>query len=186
MSKERKVPEWLKKSREGWSNTGSKRPLFAEIPKAGQRSVWDFPRPPVIEKVTNPVLVRYQSHVLAESEKALSVLETASPPTYYIPNSDIDTSLLVKMEGKTSMCEWKGSATYWALKDNPGKPVAWSYPNPFPEFEALKEHLAFYPQNLECFVDGEQVKAQDSAFYAGWITPDLTGPFKGEKGTEHW
>ncbi|MAW94164.1 MULTISPECIES: DUF427 domain-containing protein [unclassified Leeuwenhoekiella] len=186
MRKERKVPEWLKKSRESWSNTGEKRPPFATVPKDGQRSVWDFPRPPAIEKVNKPVLVKYDDHILAESKNALMVLETASPPTYYIPNSDIDTGFLVKMEGRTSMCEWKGSASYWALKINPSQPIAWLYPNPFTEFEALKDHIAFYPQNLECFVDGERVEAQPGAFYAGWITPDLTGPFKGEKGTEHW
>lgn len=84
------------------------------------------------------------------------------------------------------MCEWKGSAVYWALKTNIDLPVAWSYPKPFPEFEELKNYLAFYPQRLDCFVDGEQVRPQPGGFYAGWITPDLVGPFKGEKGTEHW
>jgi len=177
---------WLQKARESWENTGNKRPLFAVEPKKGQRSVWDFPRPPIIEKVSKPILVNYQAKRIADSQNALAVLETASPPTYYIPKSDIDITTLTRIPGKTSLCEWKGNAIYWTLKTMIDQPVAWSYPNPFPEFSVLKDHIAFYPHNLECCIDGKQVEAQASKFYAGWITPDLVGPFKGGIGTEHW
>ncbi|WP_437372832.1 DUF427 domain-containing protein [Maribacter litoralis] len=187
MNKKRKIEmNWLQKARESWSNTGNRRPVFAIEPKKGQRSVWDFPRPPIIEKVRKSVLVNYQGERIADSSDTLAVLETASPPTYYIPKLDIDMSLLVQIPGKTSMCEWKGNAIYLALKTMTERSVAWSYLNPFPEFKELKNHVAFYPQHLECYIDGERVKAQNSDFYAGWITEDLTGPFKGEKGTEHW
>lgn len=177
---------WLQKARDGWEHRGAKRPPFAIEPKEGQRSVWDFPRPPIIEKVGQRVVVNDQGNPIADSDKALRVLETASPPTYYIPQVDVDMSTLVQIPNKTSLCEWKGSAVYFSLKSNSNQPVAWSYPNPFPEFSALKEYIAFYPQHLECYVGGERAKAQASSFYAGWITPDITGPFKGEPGTGHW
>ena len=176
----------MQKARESWGHTGNKRPPFALEPGKGQRSAWDFPRPPIIEKVRKSVLVNYQGEAIADSSNALAVLETASPPTYYIPELDIDMSVLVQIRGKASLCEWKGSAVYFALKTMTERPVAWSYLNPFPEFQDLQNHVAFYPQHLECYIDGERVKAQFSDFYAGWITKDLTGPFKGEKGTEHW
>lgn len=182
----KKPINWLQKARESWDNTGSKRPPFAIEPKEGQRSVWDFPRPPIIEKVSKSIVVTYQGKRILETQDALTVLETASPPTYYVPECDIEMGLLAKIPGKTSMCEWKGNAVYWTLKNIINRPIAWSYPNPFPEFEDLKEHIAFYPQHLECYVDGKQVEAQAGEFYAGWITPDLTGPFKGEIGTGHW
>ena len=177
---------WLQKAREGWKNRGNKRPTFAIEPKTGQRSVWDFPRPPIIEKISKQVLVKHQAKVIADSYNTRTVLETASPPTYYIPETDIDISTLIEIPNKTSMCEWKGRAIYYALKSKIDTAIAWSYPNPFPEFIELKDYIAFYPQNLECYVDGEQVKAQAGEFYAGWITPELTGPFKGDKGTGHW
>ncbi|MBT8184075.1 MAG: DUF427 domain-containing protein [Eudoraea sp.] len=177
---------WLHKAREGWTYIGDERPPFAVEPKKGQRSVWDFPRPPIIEKVSKKLTVGYQGKAIPDSRNALAVLETASPPTYYIPSQDINMGMLVGIPGKTSMCEWKGSATYWALKAISDKPVAWSYPNPFVEFEELKFHLAFYPQNLDCYIEGIQVRPQPGRFYAGWITPDLVGPFKGKPGTEHW
>ncbi|GAA0716124.1 DUF427 domain-containing protein [Aquimarina litoralis] len=177
---------WLDNARNHWKNRGDKKPPFAIEPKKGQRSVWDFPRPPIIEKVNKPVLVKDHDHIIADSKNALAVLETASPPTYYIPKSDVNISTLILMQTKTSFCEWKGKAIYYALRTNPYQPIAWSYLKPFPEFEALKGYIAFYPQYLQCYVDGDLVKAQNSKFYAGWITPDLVGPFKGEPGTEGW
>ena len=181
-----KKTNWLQKARGSWNYNGDKRPEFAKIPNVGQRSVWDFPRPPVIEKVLKQVSVSNRGKLIADSQNALAVLETASPPTYYIPIEDIDMDMLSKVPGKTSLCEWKGSAVYWALQGMTDIPVAWSYPNPFIEFAGLKHHLAFYPQYLDCKVDGTKVIPQPGRFYAGWITPDLVGPFKGEVGTEHW
>lgn len=134
---------WLQKARESWENKGDKRPPFAVVPKKGQRSVWDFPRPSIIERVRKPILVKYQERIIADSKNFLAVLETASPPTYYIPNEDVDISALVQIEGKTSMCEWKGYALYWERKDNDTLLLAWSYPKLFPEFEQLKNYLAF-------------------------------------------
>ena len=52
--------------------------------------------------------------------------------------------------------------------------------------EALADHIAFYPSTLACFVDGARVLPQPGRFYGGWITPDVTGPFKGEPGSEGW
>jgi hypothetical protein len=37
------------------------------------------------------------------------------------------------------------------------------------------------PQPMDaCYVDGEKVTPQAGNFYAGWITSDIVGPFKGE------
>ena len=44
------IPNWLQKARTHWQFKGEQRPDFAETPNVGQRSVWDFPRPPVLEK----------------------------------------------------------------------------------------------------------------------------------------
>ncbi len=35
-------------------------------------------------------------------------------------------------------------------------------------------------------MEGEIVRPQPGGFYGGWITPELTGPFKGESGSEGW
>ncbi|MEZ5142439.1 MAG: DUF427 domain-containing protein [Acidimicrobiales bacterium] len=65
--------------------------------------------------------------------------------------------------------------------------AAWSYPDPTPRFEAIRDHLAFYPQRVDgAWVGSERVSANDGDFYGGWITSRIVGPFKGGAGTAWW
>ncbi len=65
--------------------------------------------------------------------------------------------------------------------------AAWAYPEPSPGFEAVRDHVAFYPGRMDaCTVDGELVVAQPGGFYGGWITGDVVGPFKGGPSTMGW
>ena len=53
--------------------------------------------------------------------------------------------------------------------------------------ESVQDHVPFYPGGMDqCPVDGERVSAQPGALYGGWITSEVTGPFKGEPGTQGW
>lgn len=185
-SSKKNIPDWLLKARNKWQFKGQNRPPFAKEPESGQVSVWDFPRPPALENVQQEISVYSDEECLAKTKYAYAVLETAHPPSYYIPSSDVDRTQLVQIPNKKSLCEWKGSATYWALKTAPSKAIAWSYANPFSEFEAIADHFAFYPQYVDCFVANEKARAQPGQFYAGWITGHLAGPFKGEPGTGFW
>lgn len=62
----------------------------------------------------------------------------------------------------------------------------WWYPEPTPAFGPLRDHLGFYAQKFDCFVDDEAVTASHGSFYGGWITSDVVGPFKGGPGTSFW
>jgi uncharacterized protein (DUF427 family) len=169
-----------------WQYRGQKRPDFAAIPEPGQESVWDYPRPPALAPDSRLVEVYYGDQMIASSSTIFRVLETASPPTFYIPPADVYLELLSFAAGR-SICEWKGTAQYWALSSNPDYGVvAWSYPDPAPSFSRIRDCLAFYPAAVKCFVAGERVRAQPGRFYGGWITDEIVGPFKGEPGTEHW
>lgn len=169
-----------------WEYNGEKRPDFAIIPGHGQESVWDYPRPPRFEPDKRQVEVKFGDQIVASSCHAFRILETASPPTFYIPPLDVNWEMLRPFTG-SSMCEWKGRAEYWQL---PAKPelgaVAWSYPIPTTEYAEIQEYISFYPGKLACFLDGERVLAQPGNFYGGWITKEIVGPFKGEPGSENW
>lgn len=116
----------------------------------------------------------------------MRVLETASPPTCYLPPESVDWEQLVQSPGH-SYCEWKGEATYWALADaTGGEVVGWSYERPSEDFAAIAGYLSFYPARIACFLDGERVRPQPGGFYGGWVTDSVAGPFKGEPGTGHW
>ena len=169
-----------------WRFRGHKRPAFAEEPGPGQESVWDYPRPPSLRPDSRRVEVRTGEVLLARSAGAVRVCETASPPTFYLPPGDVATDRLAPANDR-SFCEWKGVAMYWTLADGSApRPVAWSYPEPTATFRSLAGHLCFYPGRVDCFVDGERVRAQQGEFYGGWITPEITGPFKGDPGTGGW
>ena len=182
------LPSWARRGRRGWRNTGSGRPAFAHEPGPGQESVWDFPRPPRVDRDPRHVVVRAGTRVIADTRAALRLCETASPPTFYLPPADVDGDALL-FTGPGSRCEWKGSAHDFDVLDGEGRRIAgaaWSYPEPFSDYAALAGHLAFYASKLECFVDGERVLPQAGGFYGGWITSELVGPFKGEPGTSGW
>ncbi len=168
-----------------WNYTGQQRPDFADPPVAGQESVWDYPRPPALRDCDQLVEVKAGGKLIASTRNARKVCETASPPTYYIPPVDIDLEQLVATAG-SSYCEWKGAASYWALRDDPGAAIGWSYPNPTPAFAEVKDWLCFYPGRIACFVDGERVRPQEGGFYGGWVTDNIVGPWKGAPGSGGW
>lgn len=134
------------------------------------------------------VHVAYKSITLADTNHTYRICETAGPPVYYIPFESIISEHLVQSESDVTLCEWKGFAIYWNLRHNDHiiENVAWSYPKPFPGYEAVADALAFYPGKVECFVDGERVQPQPGHYYGGWVTSNITGPFKGEPGSEGW
>ena len=179
-----RVPEW---ARSAWRYRGQERPPFAAVPGPGQESVWDYPRPPEVVPDVREVIVRVGAHEIARSRRSVRLLETASPPTFYLPPDDVLTAFL-EMDTRTSRCEWKGEAHYWSVM-LPGHRVnaaAWSYANPLPGYERIRGYFAFYPAALDCSVDAVSVVAQPGLFYGGWVTPEVVGPFKGEPGSEGW
>jgi uncharacterized protein (DUF427 family) len=169
-----------------WQYRGEKRPDFAAVPGIGQESVWDYPRPPELVPDGRLVEVYDGDQLIASSSRTYRVLETASPPSFYLPPQGVDLNLLSFAPG-SSVCEWKGVAEYWTLSsDSKMGVVGWSYPEPKPAFEQIRGYIAFYPAVMVCYVSGERVRPQPGQFYGGWITGEIVGPFKGEPGTEYW
>jgi uncharacterized protein (DUF427 family) len=97
-------PPWLKAAREHWNWRGQARPSFAADPGPGQTSVWDFPRPPRLAAEPREVRIDWGGVLVARSTRAVRVLETAHPPTYYIPWDDVERHLLYPEPGG-SFCE---------------------------------------------------------------------------------
>ena len=159
-------------------------------PRSGQESVWDYPRPPRLERTSRHLRIVFGGVEIARTTDGYRVLETSHPPVYYLPQRDIKMEFFRAQEAKGSHCEWKGAARYWDLLLPSGKTsenVAWSYPNPVLRFEPIKGYLAFYAGRVDaCYVDGERVTPQPGDFYGGWITSDVVGPFKGEPGSWGW
>jgi uncharacterized protein (DUF427 family) len=170
-----------------WSHRGRERPSFAIEPGPGQESVWDYPRPPAVVPDERRVRVLADGVTLADTRQSVRILETASPPTFYLPPEDVRTDLL-QPTGRTTFCEWKGRARYFSI-ELPGRLIenaAWTYPEAFAEFRPISGFIAFYPSLVECWVEDERVRGQPGPYYGGWVTSEIVGPFKGEAGTQGW
>ena len=167
---------------------GSSPPPPRVEPGPGQESVWDYPRPPRVEPSRRRVRVEFAGTLVAESDRALRVLETAGAPVYYVPPEDIRTDLFEPSHHET-FCEWKGTATYHHLRSEEklSRNAAWTYRSPLPGYEQLTGYVAFYPGRVDAaYLGDERVRPQPGRYYGGWITDDIVGPFKGEAGTEGW
>ena len=139
-------------------------------------SVWDYPRPPRLERTGARVTVRHAGHAIVDSDRCWRVLETSHPPVYYVPRGDIAEGVLEPGTGRSN-CEFKGVADYWDLVAGKTR-VGWSYEHPSPAYAEIAGAVAFYPSRVdECRVAGELVRPQEGDFYGGWITADITGPF---------
>lgn len=144
-------------------------------------SVWDYPRPPRVEPTPHRLQVEFDGRLVADTERGVRVLETSHPPVYYVPRLDVDERMLRPNPLRT-VCEFKGTATYWDLVSRGRMSVAaaWSYPEPHPGYEELRDRFAFYADRVDaCRVAGEEVAPQAGGFYGGWVTRDISGPFKG-------
>ncbi len=129
-------------------------------------SVWDYPRPPRLERCEDRLRVIFGGVTIADTIAGFRVLETSHPPVYYLPPDDIAGQYLVPAPG-ISWCEFKGTAKYWSL-DVDGRradKAAWSYPEPSSAYAAIAGHLAFYASRVEsCWVGDEIVQPQQGDF----------------------
>lgn len=157
-------------------------------PSPDQESVWDYPRPPRLEAINQHIEIIFNGELIANTHQAKRILETSHPPNYYLSLDDIKTEYL-KPGVQSTYCEWKGQASYYTLQvgDLKAENAAWYYPNISPAYKDLKNYVGFYPGPMDaCYVDGEKVQPQPGKFYAGWITRNIAGPFKGGPGSWGW
>ncbi|KAJ4305804.1 hypothetical protein N0V90_001336 [Kalmusia sp. IMI 367209] len=68
----------------------------------------------------------------------------------YFPPSSINKSAFSPTATKTH-CPYKGDASYYTVTTNKTeiKDAAWYYPNPKPEYEKIKDYVAFYKGKAE-------------------------------------
>ena len=153
-----------------------------------QEIVAEYPRPPRLAPAHRRVRIVFAGQPIRETGAAWRVLETHHPPGFYMPISAFTAGVLTQTP-RTSFCEWKGTAHYYSIRagGRVATDAAWGYPDPSPAFLPIRDHVAVYAGAMDaCFVGNERVTPQAGAFYGGWITSELVGPFKGGPGTLFW
>jgi uncharacterized protein (DUF427 family) len=96
------------------------------------------------------VRVVVAGETVARSRRALFLFETGLPARYYIPQVDVRMDLLAP-SSTTSICPYKGRASYWSLRvgERAVADAAWAYLAPLPECPRIAGHLAFYPEKVD-------------------------------------
>ena len=115
------------------------------MPKPGQESVWDYPRPPIVEPCQAEIRVIVDQIEIAAADRSFRVLETSHPPVYYLPPESVRMDLM-KVSQHGTFCEWKGHAHYFSLvlAERTIRNVAWAYKSPTDRFSEIAGYLAFY------------------------------------------
>lgn len=115
------------------------------------------------------VRVSLDGETLAETKRPRVIYETGLPPRWYIPPADVREELLVRSE-KTTGCAYKGFASYCSVRvgDHEEEDLAWTYRDPRPGAERIRDHIAFFNERVDIEVDGELAERPLTQWSPGW------------------
>ncbi|HEY2650858.1 MAG TPA: DUF427 domain-containing protein [Solirubrobacteraceae bacterium] len=122
--------------------------------------VFVHPRDPFVRvdalRSSRRVLVERDGRALAQSDSPILVFETGLPTRYYLPEQDVEASVLADSDLQTG-CPYKGFASYRDLiLDGRRYPnLLWYYKHPFKEVAEIEGYLAPYSERVDLIVDGE-------------------------------
>ena len=105
-------------------------------------SVWDYPRPPAVEKSDRRIRIVLNGVDIVDTDDAIRILETSHPPTYYVPSAAVSRCDLIP-DSRRTFCEFKGVAHYYdvVVGDRAAKAAAWFYPTPSSGYEQIKDYV---------------------------------------------
>ncbi len=103
------------------------------------------------------VRVEVKGVTVAESRRPRILFETSLRPRYYLALSDVRTELL-RPSATTTMCPYKGTATYWTVEIDGQRwaDLVWTYRAPFAESLRIAGLVCFYDEKITLYLDGER------------------------------
>lgn len=101
-------------------------------------------------------IVRIGDTILAESTRAVRVIETDHVERLYLPEQDVSMGLLEANDHAT-ICPFKGQASYWSFSkgEPPVEDVFWTYLEPFAEVAGLLGMIGVYHEKVTVEVRSE-------------------------------
>jgi uncharacterized protein (DUF427 family) len=102
------------------------------------------------------VVVRLGGVVLADSTRPVALFETHLPTRWYLPGDDVRMELM-SASATSTVCAYKGRASYLDAAVDGGRAVAWFYPDPLHDAEPVRDLVCFWSERCEVTVDGRPV-----------------------------
>lgn len=106
-----------------------------------------------IEKSSRRVRVMLGGEIVADTVRPLLVWEKPYYPTYYFPEEDVKTDLMVDT-GETRRSPSRGEAAQYVVKVNGSEGTAYSYPEP--KIEELGGYYAFVWNTMDHWFEEEE------------------------------
>jgi uncharacterized protein (DUF427 family) len=102
-----------------------------------------------VRETSARVTVRANGEVIARSERPHLLFETGHRVRAYLRSDEV--SAVLAPSDKTTICPYKGTASYWSL-DGLGD-IAWSYRDPIPEAGAIEGLVSFDGDGVEVEIE---------------------------------
>ncbi len=103
-----------------------------------------------LEPAAGRVRAVFGGETVADSARAIVMLETGHAPVHYFPREDVRMDLMRRTRHRTH-CPFKGDASYWtiAVGGRTSENAVWSYEDPPPGIAAVKGYVAFYRDRVD-------------------------------------
>ena len=112
--------------------------------------------PITIEPNPVRVIVSVAGRIIADTRSALTLNEAGHAAVQYIPQKDVDMTLLKRTDHHT-YCPYKGDCSYYSIPLGGERSVdaVWTYEAPYAAVAAIKDHVAFYADRVDA-IDAQQ------------------------------
>ena len=106
--------------------------------------------PITIEANPSRVTVSVAGRIIAHTRSALTLNEAGHVAVQYIPQKDVDMTLLKRTDHHT-YCPYKGDCSYYSIPLGGERSVdaVWTYEAPYAAVAAIKDHVAFYADRVD-------------------------------------
>lgn len=144
------------------------------------------------------VTIEVAGTLIAETRRALMLIETTAPTRFYVPRLDVVEGVLLASDSFT-MCPYKGRARYWHVRAGGTihHDLLWEYPEPLHAVHQIVGHVCAFNEHADITVDGVRLDRPQTkwtyggpnayTFRAGDAAWDPTEPvdWRGDERSDH-
>ena len=115
--------------------------------------------PITIEPNPVRVIVSVAGRIIADTRSALTLNEAGHAAVQYIPQKDVEMTLLKRTDHHT-YCPYKGDCSYYSIPLGGERSVdaVWTYEAPYAAVAAIKDHVAFHTDRVDAIDEQQESK----------------------------
>jgi uncharacterized protein (DUF427 family) len=133
------------------------RPLSAERPGATNYEISGPERLLLLDSFPRRVRALLGDTTVLDTTEGMLLHESSLLPVLYVPDADLDESLLVR-SGQSTHCPYKGDATYWSVRTDGrlAEDAVWAYLDPLRDAAWLRGRRAVRWDAMDRWFDEDE------------------------------